>query len=74
MAYAIYKDTVGVDPITIHKDTCTFYTQRKIGASTSEWHTRDTLEEADKFGEEIANSKGCKRCEVCLDGARIVNP
>lgn len=74
MGYAIYEDTVGVDPITIHKDTCTYYTKRKINASTSKWNTTDTLEDADKFGEHIANSEGCKRCNVCLDGARIVNP
>jgi len=74
MGYAIYEDTVGVDPITIHEDTCTHYTGRKIGAPTSIWYTMDTLADADKFGERIANSQGCKRCNHCLDGARIVNP
>ena len=74
MKFAIYKDTVGVDPITIHKDTCTYYTQRKIGATTSEWFTINTLEDADKVGEIMANSQGCKHCNICLDGARIVNP
>ena len=49
MGYAIYKDTVGVDPITIHKDTCKYYTERKIGASTSEWYTTETLEDADNL-------------------------
>lgn len=74
MGFAIYKDTVGVDPITIHKDTCKYYTERKIGASTSKWYVLETLEDADEYGEKIANSKGCKRCDHCLDGARIVDP
>ena len=74
MAFAIYEDTVGVDPIVIHKDTCTHYTGRKLNATTSKWYTQDTLDEADKFGEKIANKQGCKRCDDCLDGARIVNP
>ncbi|MGI0064662.1 MAG: hypothetical protein ACREAL_07315 [Nitrosopumilaceae archaeon] len=74
MGYAIYEDTVGIDPIVIHKDTCTYYTNRKPSVKTSKWHTLATLDEADKFGEKIANKQGCKRCDDCLDGARIVDP
>lgn len=74
MDYAIYEDLVGVDPITIHKSTCKWYINRKIGATTSSWILVETKDLADRVGEKIANSKGCKRCNDCLDGARIVNP
>ena len=74
MGYAIYEDTVGVDPIVIHKDACDFYAKRDPNAKTSKWRIVNTAKEADELGENLANKQGCKRCEFCLDGARIVNP
>lgn len=72
MRYAVYEDTVGVDPITIHEETCTYYTDRKTGARTSRWYLCEPLEDADALAERIVRNAGDKRGDCCLDGARIV--
>ena len=65
--FAIMVDKVGADPVTIHKDSCTYYTDRKPDATTTVWCQVDTLEDAEELARRL-DRNGAKRAACCLDG------
>ena len=65
--FAIMVDKVDADPVTIHKDSCTYYTDRKLDATTTVWCQVDTLEDAEELARRL-DRNGAKRAACCLDG------
>ena len=65
--FAIMVDKVDADPVTIHKDSCTYYTDRKPDATTTVWCQVDTLEDAEELARRL-DKNGAKRATCCLDG------
>ena len=55
-------------PVTIHKDSCSYYTDRKPDATTTVWCQAETLEDAEVLAGRMAKSHGTKRATCCLDG------
>ncbi len=66
--FAIMVDKVGADPVTIHKDSCSYYTDRKPDATTTVWCQVDTLEDAEELARRL-DRNGAKRAACCLDGS-----
>ena len=66
--FAIMVDKVDADPVTIHKDSCTYYIDRKPDATTTVWCQAETLEDAEVLVGRLAKSHGTKRAACCLDG------
>ena len=64
-------DKVGADPVTVHKDSCKYYTDRKQDATTIVWCQTDTLDDAQILAGRLATEQGCKRASCCLDGELI---
>ena len=69
MGFAIYVDKDDEDPVNIHKDSCSYYVDRKQDASTTVWCQADTMEDAEALAHRLTKSKGSKRAGCCLDGA-----
>ena len=70
--FAIMVDKVDADPVTIHKDSCTYYTDRKPDATTTVWCQVDTLEDAEELARRLDKTfsrNGAKRAACCLDGS-----
>jgi alpha-D-ribose 1-methylphosphonate 5-triphosphate synthase subunit PhnH len=65
--FAIMVDKVDADPVTIHKDSCTYYTDRKPDATTTVWCQVDTLEDAEELARRL-DRNGAKCAACCLDG------
>ena len=65
--FAIMVDKVDADPVTIHIDSCTYYTDRKPDATTTVWCQVDTLEDAEELVRRL-DRNGAKRAACCLDG------
>ena len=53
-------------PVTIHKDSCSYYTGRKPDATTIVWCQADTLEDAEVLAGRLAKSHGTKLADCCL--------
>ena len=70
--FAIMVDKVDADPVTIHKDSCTYYTDRKPDATTTVWCQVDTLEDAEELARRLERSYGAKRADCCLDGRYVI--
>ena len=66
--FAIMVDKVDADPVTIHKDSCSYYTDRKPDATTTVWCQAETLEDAEVLAGRLAKSHGTKRADCCLEG------
>ena len=66
--FTIMVDKVDADPVTIHKDSCTYYTDRKLDATTTVWCQVDTLEDAEELARRL-DRNGAKRAACCLDGS-----
>ena len=66
--FVIMIDKVDAVPVTIHKDSCSYYTGRKPDATTTVWCQVDTLEGADVLAGRLAKSHGTKHADCCLDG------
>ena len=65
--FAIMVDKVDAAPVTIHKDSCTYYTDRKPDATTTVWCQVDTLEDAEELARRL-DRNGAKCAACCLDG------
>ena len=65
--FAIMVDKVDAAPVTIHKDSCTYYTDRKPDATTTVWCQVDTLEDAKELARRL-DRNGAKCAACCLDG------
>ena len=68
--FAIMVDKVDADPVTIHKDSCTYYTDRKPNATTTVWCQVDTLKDAEELARRL-DRNGAKRAACCLDGGAL---
>ena len=55
-------------PVTIHKDSCSYYTDRKPDATTTFWCQVYTLEDAEVLAGRLVKSHGAKHADCCLDG------
>ena len=66
--FAIMVDKVDADPVTIHKDSCSYYTDRKPDATTTVWCQVDALEDAEELARRL-DRNGAKRAACCLDGS-----
>ena len=66
--FTIMVDKVDAAPVTIHKDSCTYYTDRKPDATTTVWCQVDTLEDAEELARRL-DRNGAKRAACCLDGS-----
>jgi len=71
MGFSIMFDKVGADPVTVHKDSCKYYTDRKQDATTIVWSQTDTLDDAETLAGRLATEQGCKHAACCLDGELI---
>ena len=73
MGFSIMFDKVGAVPVTVHEDSCKYYTDRKQDATTTVWCQTDTLDDAQTLAGRLAHSQenGCKRAACCLDGELI---
>ena len=68
--FTIMVDKVDAAPVTIHKDSCTYYTDRKPDATTTVWCQVDTLEDAEELARRL-DRNGAKRAACCLDGGAL---
>ena len=68
--FAIMVDKVDAAPVTIHKDSCTYYTDRKPDVTTTVWCQVDTLEDAEELARRL-DRNGAKRAACCLDGGAL---
>ena len=73
MGFSIMFDKVGAVPVTVHEDSCKYYTDRKQDATTTVWCQTDTLDDAEILAGRLAvgNENGCKHAACCLDGKLI---
>ena len=73
MGFSIMFDKVGAVPVTVHEDSCKYYTDRKQDATTTVWCQTDTLDDAQTLAVRLAHVSvnGCKRTACCLDGELI---
>lgn len=74
MNYVLYEDTIGIDPLKIHKDNCEWYTKRDPNAKTAIWRDCHSLEYAHQLAERLVKTKGCKHCDTCMDNAWVIDP
>ena len=58
-------------PVTIHNDSCFYYTDRKLDATTTVWCQADTMEDAEVLARRLAKSQGSKHAGCCLDGTSL---
>ena len=68
LGFAIMVDKDDAVPVSIHKDSCSYYTDRKPDATTTVWCQVDTLEDAEELARRL-DRNGAKRAACCLDGA-----
>ena len=66
--FAIMVDKIDAAPVTIHKDSCSYYADRKPDATTTVWCQVDTLEDAEELARRL-DRNGAKRAACCLDGS-----
>ena len=73
MGFSIMFDKVGAVPVTVHEDSCKYYTDRKQDATTTVWCQTDTLDDAETLARKLAagNKAGCKHAACCLDGENL---
>jgi hypothetical protein len=71
MGFAIFVDKVDAVPVTIHKDSCSYYVNRKQDAPTTVWCQTDTMDDAEALAHRLVKSRGSKRAGCCLDGTTL---
>ena len=71
MTFVIMVDISDAVPVTIHKDSCSYYTNRKLGATTTVWCQANTMEDAEMLARRLVKSQGSKHASCCLDGASL---
>lgn len=71
MGFAIMIDKNDAVPVNIHRDSCHYYMDRKLDATSVMWCHTDTLETAEELAKMLMKSKGCKRADCCLDNATL---
>jgi hypothetical protein len=67
MSYHVMEDLMHAVPVNVHTEDCPHFIRRDVSATTTRWHNRETIDEAEDLARRLARAKGAKRCGTCMD-------